>query len=81
LRLAEGNPDAALTESRAALEVLGKIQGIYDVRMGPRIWRTYAAALEATGDTAGAREWRAKALEASRRFDAPTSPTVADTAS
>jgi serine/threonine-protein kinase len=81
LRLAESKPAEALAESRAALDVLGKIEGTYDVRMGPRIWRTYAAALDATGDATGAREWRARALEASRRFDAPTSPTVVEPAS
>lgn len=81
LRLAEGKPAAALAESQAALDVLDRNEGAYDVRLGPRIWRTYAAALDATGDAAGAREWRTKALEASRRFDAPGSPTVVEPAS
>lgn len=76
LALARGDSPAALREARAATETFGKVTGSYDVRLQPRLWRTLADALEANGDTAGAREWRAKALEASRRYDAPGSPTT-----
>jgi serine/threonine-protein kinase len=79
LHMAAVDAAAALTETRAALEVFARAKGNVDVRTGPRLWRTHADALEATGDAVAAREWRDRALEASRRYDAPTSPTVAPT--
>ena len=76
LALARRDSPVALREARAATEVFGKVTGIYDVRLQPRLWRTLADALEANGDATEARQWRAQALEASRRYDAPGSPTT-----
>lgn len=67
----------ALDESTRALEVLERMVGLYDVRIEPLIWRTHAAILARNGDAAGAATWNAKALEASRRYDHPSSATVA----
>jgi serine/threonine-protein kinase len=76
VELARGNSAAALREANAALAAFDKVTGIYDVRLQPRLWRTLATALEASGNAAEARQWRAKALEASRQYDAPSSPTT-----
>ena len=46
------------------------------VRMQAYLWRVRAAVLAAGGDAAGAQALREKALAASRRTDAPDSPTV-----
>ena len=67
----------ALTESRTALTVLDRVTGLYDVRIGPMLWRTHASALALDGDMQGAADWDAKALAASRQYDDPASPTIA----
>jgi tetratricopeptide (TPR) repeat protein len=74
LALARRDTSAALADARAALAILDRVDGFLDVRVRPRVWRTLADALESGGDGAQAREWRAKAQEADRRYDAPASP-------
>jgi serine/threonine-protein kinase len=66
----------ALAESRAALAMLDRNTGLYDVRIGPMLWRTHAEALALNGDAQGASDWNARALEASRRYDDPSSPSI-----
>ena len=82
LAIARGDAATALEQSRAALTTLDRITGLYDVRIGPRLWRIHAAALALSGDANGAADWNARALAASRRYDDPSSPslTVATTA-
>jgi len=80
LAVARRDAPAALKESRAALEILERVQGLYDVRAGPHVWRIHAAALALSGDAKGSSEWADRALAASRRYDAPSSPSVASTA-
>ncbi len=75
---ARGDTPLALRESTEALAALGRVQGIYDVRVQPRLWLVHSAQLLKSGDAAGAREWAAKALQASLRYDAATSRTIAD---
>jgi serine/threonine-protein kinase len=79
LAITRGDIPTALQESQAALGVLERLTGLYDVRIEPMIWRVRAAALEASGDSKAASELTARALEASRRYDAPTSPTLTAT--
>lgn len=74
---ARGDKALALRESLAALTALPRIQGIYDVRMQPRLWLVHSAHLLESGDAAGAREWAAKALQASVSYDAAASPAIA----
>ena len=76
LAMTRGDTPTALQESAAAIGVLERLTGLYDVRIGPMIWRVRAAALESSGDQKGASAWTARALDASRRYDAPSSPTV-----
>jgi eukaryotic-like serine/threonine-protein kinase len=59
----------ALTESNAALATLERDQGLYDVRIGPTLWRVHAQALQLNGDAQRAAEWIARANEASKRYD------------
>ena len=75
--IARRDATTALVESNKALATLDRITGLYDVRVGPRLWRTHAAALALSGDARSAADWNARALEASRRYDDPASPTVA----
>ena len=75
---ARGDTALALRESTTALAALARIQGIYDVRMQPRFWLVHSAHLLESGDAAGAREWAAKALQASLSYDASASPAIAD---
>ncbi|MGQ0836370.1 MAG: protein kinase domain-containing protein [Gammaproteobacteria bacterium] len=76
LAIQRQDPGAALAESRRALAVLERSTGLYDVRIGPEIWRTHAAVLRLGHDLKGADEWYSRALAASRRYDHPSSPTV-----
>lgn len=74
---ARGDVANALNESHSALASLDRTQGLYDLRVQPRIWLTHSAVLLESGDTAGAREWAEKALQASHRYDDPSSAAIA----
>jgi serine/threonine-protein kinase len=74
---ARGDDVLALRESGQALAALGRVQGLYDVRVQPRLWLVHSALLLKSGDPAGARQWADKALEASLRYDDPTSSAIA----
>ncbi len=76
LAIARGDAATALEQSRAAMSTLDRITGLYDVRIGPRLWRIHAVALALSGDTKGAEDWNDRALAASRRYDDPSSPSV-----
>jgi serine/threonine protein kinase/tetratricopeptide (TPR) repeat protein len=67
--LARGDTQGALRESRLALDALGRVQGLYDIRVQPQVWLAYSAALLKAGDPRGARSWAEKAAEASQRYD------------
>jgi serine/threonine-protein kinase len=75
--LARSQPAAALAASQRSLARLAHVQGLHDVRYGPVLWLIHSDALLANGDAAGAREWAAKAREASLKYDDPTSPSIA----
>ena len=74
---ARGDDLLALRESVQALAALDRVQGLYDVRVQPRLWLVHSALLLKSGDSAGARQWADKALEASLRYDDPTSAAIA----
>jgi tetratricopeptide (TPR) repeat protein len=77
LALAARDPQAALAASREAVTRFDHATGgIIDVRGGPYLWLIHAAALRQSGDAKGARDWAQKALEASRRYDDPSSATI-----
>lgn len=76
LAIARRDAPGALKESGAAVEVLERVEGLYDVRSGPHVWRVHAAALALSGDAKRSREWADRALAASRRYDDPSSPSV-----
>jgi eukaryotic-like serine/threonine-protein kinase len=73
---ARGDNLLALRESAQALAALERVQGLYDVRIQPRLWLVHSALLLKSGDQAGARQWADKALEASLRYDDPTSAAI-----
>jgi hypothetical protein len=73
---AQGDDLRALRESAQALAALDRVQGLYDVRVQPRLWLVHSALLLKSGDTAGARQWADKALEASLRYDDPSSAAI-----
>jgi eukaryotic-like serine/threonine-protein kinase len=74
---ARGDATRALNESRSALVALDRAQGQYDLRVRPQLWLAHSAVLLESGDTVGAREWAEKALLASRRYDDPSSASIA----
>jgi serine/threonine-protein kinase len=78
-RIAAARGDQALArrESDQALTDLGRVQGLYDVRVQPRLWLVHSALLLKSGDREGARQWADKALEASQRYDDPASSEIA----
>jgi serine/threonine-protein kinase len=79
LALAKGEAAAAVASSGEAVARFDQATGsIIDMRGGPYLWLIHSAALMATGDRAGARDWAQKALDASRRYDDPASPTIAE---
>ncbi|MDP9088089.1 MAG: serine/threonine-protein kinase [Pseudomonadota bacterium] len=75
---ADGDTPRALDGSRQALAAMERVQGLYDLRAQPRLWLVHSAVLRGSGDTTGAREWAAKALEASLRYDHAASPAIAE---
>lgn len=62
---------AGSAASLRAVEAFERVVGRRDVRSGPPLWLLRAAVLLRAGDHAGARGWAQRALEASRRYDAP----------
>ncbi|MET0808960.1 MAG: hypothetical protein ABWX93_09425, partial [Pseudoxanthomonas sp.] len=71
-------PAAALEQSRKALATLQQVQGLHDARLQPRLWLLHSHLLLRSGDAKGARQWAVKALQASRRYDAPGAPSLAE---
>jgi tetratricopeptide (TPR) repeat protein len=71
LAIQRGDLPRALEQSRFAIVTLEKVKGLYDVRIGPSIWRVHAHALALSGDATGAATWNLKAIEASRLYDGP----------
>jgi len=71
-------PIAALEHSRKALAMLEQVQGLHDARLQPRLWVLHSHLLLRSGDAKGARQWAVKALEASRRYDAPGAASLAE---
>ena len=78
VELAPAHPDAAVRESRAALERWRIVKGYRDVRVGTMILREHARALLAAGDNDSARQAAEEALAESLHYDAPTAATIAD---
>jgi len=74
---ARGDDALALRESGQALTDLGRVKGLYDVRVQPRLWLVHSALLLKSGERAGARQWADKALEASLNYDDPMSSAIA----
>jgi serine/threonine-protein kinase len=78
VELARGRLDAALRESEIAVDVIDHVQGFRDVRMQPYVWFTRAEVLRRAGDFPAARALASRALELSRRYDAPGAASVRD---
>jgi serine/threonine-protein kinase len=76
--LAREDVAAALAASRTALDLWDNVTGFRDVRMGPYLWLIHSEVLLRSGDAAGARSWATRALDARRRFDHPSSPSIVE---
>ena len=68
--------DAALTASTHAVVGFENLVGARDVRTGPYLWLVHAEALRRVDDYATARIWATRALDASRRYDAPDAASI-----
>jgi hypothetical protein len=77
LALRRNDVQGALDESASALDALGRIQELYDVRVQAKVWLVRSQALLRSGDRAGALQWARKALEARLQYDDPAGTTVA----
>ena len=66
----------ALDESHRAIDSFEHVTGRRDVRTGPYLWLIQAEALRRSGDVAHAHEWAQRALEASRKYDAPDAQSI-----
>lgn len=77
-RIAQGRKDwdAALASSTHAVVGFENIVGSRDVRTGPYLWLIHAESLRQVDDHASARIWAQRALEASRRYDAPGAASI-----
>lgn len=75
---ARGDERGAREQSNLALAALERVQGLYDLRVQSQLWLVHSAVLLENGDMSGAHRWADKALAANRRYDAPSSPTIAD---
>jgi serine/threonine-protein kinase len=76
--LAHRDWDAALTASTHAVVGFENLVGARDVRSGPYLWLIHAEALRSVDDFASARIWATRALDASRRYDAPDAASIRD---
>lgn len=76
--LARRDWDAALTASTHAVVGFENLVGARDVRTGPYLWLIHAEALRNVDDHVTARIWATRALDASRRYDAPDTAAIRD---
>ncbi|MGH8518780.1 MAG: hypothetical protein ACREUE_15120, partial [Panacagrimonas sp.] len=60
------------------LEVYAHLSGQRNARMEPYFWLIHAEALRSVDDFASARIWATRALDASRRYDAPDAASIRD---
>jgi serine/threonine-protein kinase len=74
--LQRGDAHAALEESRRAVESFKHVTGRRDVRSGPYLWLIHAEALRQSGQTREAHDLAQRALDASRKYDAPESEAI-----
>jgi serine/threonine-protein kinase len=74
--LARGDLATASAASETAVHLFETVQGFRDVRMGPYLWLIHAEVLRRGGQVAAARDWAARALDASRRYDDPGAPSI-----
>lgn len=77
-RMAQARQDweSALAASTHAVVGFENLVGRHDVRTGPRLWLIHAESLRRVADFASARIWALRALEASRRYDAPQAASI-----
>jgi tetratricopeptide (TPR) repeat protein/tRNA A-37 threonylcarbamoyl transferase component Bud32 len=64
LALRRGDTRAALAVSALAMAELSRIEGSYDIRIEPMIWKVRAQALQLSGDLSSARALAQRALDA-----------------
>ncbi len=64
--------------SNAAVDLFERVTGFRDVRMGPYLWLVHSEVLRRSGDREAARVWATRALEARRRYDDPSAPSIAE---
>jgi len=76
VELARGRVSEAIEASNRAIDGFEHVTGFRDVRMGPQLWLIHSDVLQRSGDSAGARAWAQKALEARRRYDHPDAPSI-----
>ncbi len=76
LALAQGDVPGALRASDQALTDWEHVTGLRDLRVAPMLWLIRAEGLRAAHETREARQWAAKALDASRRYDAPGAASI-----
>ena len=67
---------SAINESRDAVEIFAHVTGRRDVRTGPYLWLVHSEILRRSGDLPAARDWAQRALDASRKYDAPSAPSI-----
>jgi serine/threonine-protein kinase len=77
LALLRHDSTAALASIAAAERGLDTLRAAHDVRWGPYLWLIHAQALSESGDLRSAAQWAQRALEADQRYDAPSSPDIA----
>lgn len=76
--LRKADVGAALAGSTKAIETFETVSGFRDVRMGPYLWLIHSEVLRQSGAGSGARQWAIRALDASRRYDAPIAASIAE---
>ncbi|MEO8459053.1 MAG: protein kinase [Dokdonella sp.] len=76
--LARGDRGAAKRLNDSALTMLENLEELHDVRLEPQLWLVQSRIELAQGDNSSAASWAHKALTASRRYDAPSSPAIVE---
>lgn len=75
--LKSGDIASARDFAHRAVERFNKVQGFRDVRMGPYLWQIDAEVLRRAGEMAAAQRLARRALDADRRYDAPSAAAIA----
>jgi eukaryotic-like serine/threonine-protein kinase len=76
IALSRGDIVAARVSSNRALELIDRVQSVFDIRTRSQVWLVRSAVFLQDGQAAEANRWAEKARDASVRLDSPSSWSI-----